>query len=163
VHKVYHERVFSGIWVILTSLLGLTMLGAVVYDRIFGVFGVPLATWTFLGTGIFLLLASVNLAFLSVTVSTCGVTTRFGLVSHTVPPDAIAETYQDKASSVAYGGFGIRFGWVNGKRRLVYSVVNTPRVVVQEGHASDHEFVFSTRNPEAVMRAIRQVSRLSGK
>ncbi len=155
--NIYREKVFSGVFFLL-PLLGLGLLGVSIYLWLNGPFGETPLSWILLGVGTFLLIVSVNFVILSIEVSNRGVTARFGLMSHTVPLNDIAGTYLDKASSIAYGGFGIRFGSVNGKHRLVYSIVNAPRVVIQEHRASNHEFVFSTRNPEAVIKAISQFS-----
>jgi hypothetical protein len=159
-NNVYRERVFSGVLSILPGLIGMGLLGVSIYSWLNWTFGETPAPWILLVVGILLLLAAINFAFLSIVVSYRGVTARFGLFSHTLPIDDIAGTYLDKASSIAYGGFGIRFGWVNGKRRLVYNVINAPRVVIQERRASNHEFVFSTRNAKAVMKAISEVSEI---
>jgi hypothetical protein len=87
-----------------------------------------------------------------------GVLTRFGIISHYLPANNITGAYEDTTSSVAYGGFGIRFGWVNGKRRIVYNVANAPRIVLEQQVQRDHEFVFSTRHLEMVIKVIREFS-----
>jgi hypothetical protein len=63
--------------------------------------------------------------------------------------------YPDEASAVRYGGFGIKAGVYNGKKRLVYNVTGAKRVVLKVKGRKYDEFVFSTRNPEQVMRIIR--------
>jgi len=39
---------------------------------------------------------------------------------------------------------------------LVYNILGSPRVVIEKRQDSHPEFVFSTRNPEGVMKAIRE-------
>ena len=71
----------------------------------------------------------------------------------------IEDCYIDEASAIRYGGWGIRLGRVDGKWRTVYNVIGGPRVVVSLNKGWIREFVFSTKNPEKVMRTIdRHVS-----
>ncbi len=156
VYPIYRERIFSGVLAILTGCFAIVFLGLFIYYQIWGPLGNGPPIWFFLGIGLFFLLITLNFAYLTVTVSSSGVTARFGIASHTVPLNDIARYYEDKASSISYGGFGIRFGWVHGKRRLVYSITNAPRIVIQRQRESNQEFVFSTHNPEGVVQAIKE-------
>jgi hypothetical protein len=158
--EIYQEKIFSGLLSFLPGIFGLASLGFFVYNQFFGTFEDPFEAWILLGIGLLLLFVGINFAFLTIKVSYTGVSARFGILSHSIPLDNIAGCYQDQSSSLSYGGFGIRFGWVKGKRRLVYNITNAPRVVIQEKRDSNHEFVFSTRQPEAVMKAIKDVSRI---
>lgn len=45
--------------------------------------------------------------------------------------------------------------WLAGKSRLVYNLPGVPRVVIALKGPKSREFVFSTGNPEEVMRLIR--------
>ena len=155
---VYQEKLFSGLLTVIPGVLGLAVLGVFVYGQGSDIFSNPTAKWYFLGTGLFVLLAAINFAFLNIRVSYSGTQVRFGLFSHFTPASDIDGSYLDRQSSVSYGGFGIRFASVNGKRRLVYNVTNAPRVVIKHRENPDREFVFSTRNPDAVMQAIGQIS-----
>jgi hypothetical protein len=110
--------------------------------------------WFLPVTGLFLLLVALNFAFLVIKVSPRGVSAGYGVFRHTIPAADIAGYYRDEASSLAYGGFGIRFGWKNGKRRIVYNTVGTAGVVIQQQSQPDREFVFSAKNPEAVMKTL---------
>ena len=157
-NRIYQERVFSGLLAILPGGFGLALLVAFIYGKFFRTFEDQSSVWYFLGTGLVLLLVAINFSLLNITVSDEGVTTRFGIISHRVPLSNIAGSYRDKASSISYGGFGIRWGRVNGKRRLVYDVTDAPRVVIRQKQDYNREFVFSTRNPDAVIKAIRSVA-----
>lgn len=68
--------------------------------------------------------------------------------------DEVEGCYLDEASAIRYGGFGIKGGVFEGKKRLVYNVTGAKRVVLRVKGRKYDEFVFSTRNPEAVMRII---------
>jgi hypothetical protein len=154
---IYEERIFSGLLAILPGCFGIILLGVFIYNRLSGTLKDPSSPWFLLGIGLFLLLIAVNFAFLTIKISTRGVSARFGIFSHDTPRAQVAGSYEDKNSNVSYGGFGIRLGWVNGKRRLVYNVTNAPRIVLQLQPQNNREFVFSSRHPEAVMKAIKEI------
>ncbi len=155
--RVYEERVFSGLLAVLPGSFSIILLGIFIYNQFSEFFEDHLSSWLFLGIGLFLLLVAINFAFLTIGVSASEVSARFGILSHSVPVKNIAGLYEDKTSSASYGGFGIRLGWVNAKRRLVYNIPNAPRIVLQQRSESNREFVFSTRNPEGVMIALKEV------
>ena len=155
----YQERVFSGILITIVGFVGIALLGVFIYSKIVpNVFEETGAEWYFLGIGVFLLLAAANFAFLNIRISLNGVTVSYGLISRNIPINNVAGFYQDETSNIAYGGYGIRVGWVHGKRRLVYNVIGTPRIVIQQRLQPDHEFVFSTRHPDLVMRTLSEVT-----
>jgi hypothetical protein len=156
-NQKYQERVFSGILTALPAAFGLILLGIYFYTRLSGTYIAPTTSWLSLGIGLLLILVAINFAFLVVKISSEGVSVRFGIFHHRIPLDNIAGFYQDKTSSVTYGGFGIRFGWVNGKRRLVYNVASFPRMVIQPKNESNREFVFSTRDPEGLKKALKEI------
>jgi hypothetical protein len=132
-------------------------LGVFIYGRYFSSFQDKSSAWLFFGVAIFLFLIAINFSFLSITVSTQGISARWGVISHRVPINNISGTYQDKASKAAYRGFGIRWGSFEGKRRLVFDATDTPRVVIRQKLDNKSEFVFSTQKPDAVIKAIRSV------
>ncbi len=72
----------------------------------------------------------------------------------------VEDCYQDEASVVRYGGWGVRLGWYEGRRRLVYNVAGGPRVVLLRRNSRFPELVFSTARPHAVIDRIRDHLRL---
>ena len=155
--RVYQERVFSAYIASFPGIFGLALIAFFIWGKYFSNFEDKSSAWLFLGAGIFFLLVAINFSFLNIIVSARGFSARFGVISHSISINNIAGTYQDKASKVHYRGFGIRWGWVNGKRRLVYDATDTPHVVIRQKQNSKREFVFSTQNPDAVIKAIRTV------
>ena len=160
---MYRERVFSGLLAVIPGSVALVLLSLFVYARLSGIFEEPSTPWFFLGTGVFLVLTTINFLYLVVTISRAGVSTRFGVLSHNVPVNDVKGIYKDNASSLSYGGYGVRFGRVNGKLRVVYNVAGAPRVVVQLSRENDREFVFSTKKPDEAMKAIVEVAGIRGK
>jgi hypothetical protein len=84
-----------------------------------------------------------------------GITVGFGVSKGRFRWGEVEGCRLDEASMLRYGGFGIRGGVYDGKKRLVYNVTGAKRVVLKVKGRKYDEFVFSTRNPEAVMRIIR--------
>uniref|UniRef100_A0A7C3EX09 Bacterial Pleckstrin homology domain-containing protein n=1 Tax=Candidatus Methanomethylicus mesodigestus TaxID=1867258 RepID=A0A7C3EX09_9CREN len=101
-------------------------------------------------------MATVMLTFsrLSITITGDGVKVGFGRIIKRFPWDAISGCYQDDASAVRYGGYGIKGGKHKGKTRMVFNVTNAPRVVLVVKGAKFDEFVFSTKRPDEVIRII---------
>ena len=156
-NRVYQERVFSGLWATVPAGFGLAMLVVFIYGRYFSNYEDKSAAWYFLAISVFLFIVAINFGFLRITITGDTVSTRFGVISRSIPVDNIAGSYQDKASKASYRGFGVRWGTVNGKRRTVYDVSDLPRVVIRLKQNNNREFAFSTKNPDAVIKAIRSV------
>lgn len=100
------------------------------------------------------IMAAVMLTFskLSITITGDGVRVGFGRIIKKFPWEAISGCYQDDASAIRYGGYGIKGGKHKGKTRMVFNVTNAPRVVLVVKGAKFDEFVFSTRRPDEVIR-----------
>jgi hypothetical protein len=99
---------------------------------------------------------TINFSRLSIKMTSRSAIVGYGICKRTIPWEDIERCYVDEASSIRYGGWGIRIGRVEGKWRLVYNVIGAPRVVLSLKSGWFREFVFSTKNPEAVMTIIRQ-------
>jgi hypothetical protein len=91
----------------------------------------------------------------SVVMTTSGITVGFGVSKGRFNWGEVEECYPDEASAVRYGGYGIRGGVYNGRKRLVYNVTGAKRVVLKVKGRKYDEFVFSTRNPKQCVRIIR--------
>ncbi|XUW99398.1 MAG: hypothetical protein TUN42_05725 [Dehalogenimonas sp.] len=155
--RIYEEKMFSGLASLLAGAAGLFSLG---------LFASMLATdtienasiiWFLPVTGLFLLAVAINFAFLTIKISPRGISAGYGVFHHNIPAEDISGVYREDASDLAYGGFGIRFGWKNGKRRVVYNVIGKPGVVIQRRSLPDREFVFSSNDPKKVMETLRDV------
>lgn len=91
----------------------------------------------------------------SVVITNSGIAAGFVVSKGRFRWDEVEGCYLDEASAMRYGGFGIKGGTYDGKTRLVYNVTGAKRVVLKVRGRRYNEFVFSTRNPEQVMRLIR--------
>lgn len=152
---MYEERIYSRWNILILSVVILALFGVLVYQLTVGPLGTrPAPSWFFVGMILFFLALGINFATLTVKVTTKGVSAAYGVIKYSVPWSNIAGCRPDDASAVRYGGWGIRFGWAGGKKRLVYNIIGSPRVVVEKKQGSYQEFVFSTMNPNEVMKAI---------
>ena len=154
---LYEERIYSRWNILIMSVVVLALLGALIWQLVAGPLGTrPAPSWFFVGMIVFFLAIGINFATLTIGVTALGVTVGYGIIRHHIPWSNIAGCRLDKASAARYGGWGIRLGWADGKKRLVYNILGGPRVIVEKRQGSYPEFVFSTRNPEGVMKAINE-------
>jgi hypothetical protein len=88
------------------------------------------------------------------------VSVSFGLFSYRIPYRRIVNAFVDEKPGIVYGGWGLRIARARGKSALVYSVLNAPRVVIEQNGSRYGFFIFSTKNPEVVIGLIRKQSGL---
>ena len=154
---LYEEDVYSGWNILITGAVTLLLLAVLVIQLLVGPVGAePASDWFLLVMFLLFLALTVNFARLRIRITPQSITVGYGIIKYSVPWEKVADCYQDGATAAKYGGWGIRLGWVGGKRRLVYNILGGPRVVLSLKTGAFHEFVFSTRNPEGVIQAARQ-------
>jgi hypothetical protein len=153
----YEERIFSGWLTVILGAASAALFGLFLHQRLVGPVGTRSAPdWILLAIALLLLIIAVNFAILTVKITLHGISVSYGIIKHNVPWANVADCYEDEASTAQYGGFGIRLGLVNGRWRLVYNTVGNPRIVLQKRQGRIPEFVFSSRNPQIVIRAVRE-------
>jgi hypothetical protein len=91
---------------------------------------------------------------LTIRISPESIAVGYGRITRQIPWENVESCYLDETSAIYYGGFGIRFARIRGKWRMVYNIIGTPRVVLSLKAGRFREFVFSTKNPEEVLRII---------
>jgi len=104
---------------------------------------------------ILFMLIAINFAWLTIRITDEEVVIAYGVIRHRIRWEDIDDCYVDEASATWYGGYGIRLGWYKGRRRLIYSTIGDPRVVLFIRNSSTPEFVFSTQNPQEVVDRVR--------
>jgi hypothetical protein len=92
---------------------------------------------------------------LTITMTASGITVGFGLSKQRFGWGEVEECYLDDTSAWKYGGYGIKGGIRNGRKRLVYNISGAKGVVLKVKGKKYDEFVFSTRKPDQCMRVIR--------
>ncbi len=100
-----------------------------------------------------------SFAWLTIRITDEAVVVAYGVFRRRVTWEQILDCYPDEASVARYGGWGIRLGWYNGKRRLIYNTAGDPRVVLSTTHSRFPELVFSTARPDDVVDRVREHQR----
>ncbi len=155
--KMYEERILSRWNIVIMSVVVFALMAALIHQLIAGPLGTdPAPNEFFVGMIIFFIALGINFATLTIRVSIDGMTVGYGIIRHHLEWSNIVSCRPDEVSAVRYGGWGIRTACIAGRRRLVYNIIGAPRVVVEKKTGKHHELVFSTRNPEAVMRVINE-------
>jgi hypothetical protein len=104
---------------------------------------------------VFMTFIIMNFSRLVIKATSKSLIVSYGMFRRVIPWEDVADCYEDESPAIAYGGYGIRIGRVNGKSRLVYNVLGGGRVVLGLRKGRFNEFVFSTNDPDAVMDVIK--------
>ena len=155
--NLYEEAIVLWVFTALMGLFTAVFLFLVLYQILVGHAGdnAP-PNWFFLLMALLFLGITATFSKLRIKLTPRSVVVGYGAFKRAIPWENIERCYLDEASSLSYGGFGIRIGWVKGRWRLVYNVIGGPRVVLSLKRGWFDEFVFSTRNPDEVMQIARQ-------
>lgn len=151
---IYEERLFSKWITLLLGVVTAIMLGLTMRQWL-TVLPTARTEWFNPVFFLFFLALTMNFARLTVVITDERATIGYGVIRHHVRWQDIEDCYPDEASVARYGGWGIRLGWYEGKRRLVYNVMGAPRVVLLRRNSSFPELVFSTGNPQEVVEKVR--------
>ncbi len=90
-------------------------------------------------------------------ISTDGILVQFGFFKRFIPASMIENIYLDTVNPFwSYGGWGIRLGKVNHKKRIVFNLPSKPCVVLSIKN-TNKEFVFSTNYPDKTIDAIKSI------
>ena len=156
--NLYEEKIPSKQW--MTGILTVFTAGflfVLVYQILVGPIGTrPASNWFFLLMFLLFLGVTINFSRLSIKITHLSVRVSYGIFRHIIPWENVKDCYLDEASTISYGGWGIRIGRVKGRWILVYNVIGAPRVVLSLKKGKFKEFVFSTEKPEEVMNIIKQ-------
>jgi hypothetical protein len=154
---LYEEKTYSGWNILIMSIVVLALLAVLIRQLASGPVGTdPAPNWFLVGMILLFLAIGINFAALTIRVTVYGISAGYGIICHHIPWGDVVGCRLDEASAARYGGWGIRTGWVNGRKRLVYNIIGAPRVVVEKRQGRFPDFVFSTRNPKGVMKVINE-------
>lgn len=157
INVIYEEKIFAKGFTIILGITTTSMFFSLLYvisvqsypDRLFLII-------FFLIMFLLFLVLTFNFSQLTIIMTSESIAIGFGLFKKTIMWDNIKNCYQDEASAIRYGGFGIRISNYKGKTRLVYNVMKAPRVVLSIKEGNFEEFVFSTKNPEKIIKIVKQ-------
>lgn len=110
--------------------------------------------WILAATFAFGLAILANFSRLTIRVTGSGITVSFGRIRASFDWSKVEGFCPDTSSAIRYGGFGVRAGRHEGRSRLVFSVPGAPRIALKVRGEKYDEFVFSTRQPEELGRAL---------
>jgi hypothetical protein len=155
--RLYKETICAWVFTALFGFLSALFLFMEACQLLKGPLGEnPPPDWLFMLIALLFLGIALNFNKLNVKMTQSSVIVGYGILKRTIPWENIERCYVDEVSNIRYGGWGMRIGLVKGNWRLVYNVIGAPRVVLSLKLGWFGAVVFSTRNPEAVMRIVRQ-------
>ena len=104
----------------------------------------------------------INYRKLKLAITDEAITVAYGAFRDTIPLGTVTAAYRDTASAlIRYGGWGIRFGRVEGRWRKVYNVIGCQNVVVRVTGRRVGELAFASRDPEKVLFLLNRMIRKS--
>jgi hypothetical protein len=146
--RVYEERIFSLLTTVIMTVICSAMLFMFFYQLLVCPVGTrPAPNWFFLVMFLVFLALGLNFARMTVRIDQHGISVGYKIIRHNISWGNVTECYREESSSLRYGGWGIRFGRVEGKWRLVFNIIGGERVVIGQNQGRWDEFVFTTNNP----------------
>ncbi len=153
-NAIYHETLVSYTISILFLLLilifiwiGLSLPG--------GFLSFSLASIVVLIIILILIVVGVNFSIMTIKITPEYMIVAFGLFKKVIVWDSIVNYWMDNTPTLTFGGFGIRFARMNGKRVLAYIVEMKKRIGLElQGHTAPI-FIFSTKNPDKIIKIIK--------
>jgi hypothetical protein len=157
---IYEEKIYSRVITAVIGSVTVIMFLLLIYQVLVAPIGSnPAPNLLLLGLGLLFLVITINFSRMIIRITPEFVSVKYGISRQKVSWENIQKCYLDKSSALAYGGSGIRIAKVEGKKRIVYSVVGGPRVVISLKKGTYDELAFSTRNPDEVIKVIEEWSK----
>ena len=161
--EVYREEVpfhLGKFALVMLALFTILMLFLFIYQLVVGPVGSrPGPSWVYLVMFFFLGVITVlvgNFNKLAIIITSQAIIVGFGRMKKSITWGDIEGCDIDKTSGLGYGGWGIRIARAHGKWRLVYNVTGYYGILLALRTGRFREFVFSTADPEEVMKIIRK-------
>lgn len=156
-NDIYEEKLYSkwmslvlgSVTTIFFILGGYEILAGIEWDE-------PLPVWFWPVMALLFLGLTINFLKLTIKMDHDGLKVGYGLLKSKVSWHEIEDSYLDETSTLWYGGWGVRLGRGGGNWRTVYNVIGGPRVVISLKDGLIREIVFSTKNPERVIKTIER-------
>lgn len=154
-YYIYEEKIFSKLNAVIFAVLVGVLLYVLIYQLLVEPLGTDPAPNEFLFFMILLFaFIGINFSTLRITIDYQNVNVGYGIIKKSIPREEIEKCYLDETKAILYGGWGIRIGRVKGKWRLIYNTVGDPRVVLVLRGGWHKEFVFSTQNPQVIIKLL---------
>lgn len=154
---LYREKLSSKYITSIFLFFASILLFCMIYQVLIGPLGNnPAPNWLLAIIFLFFIFLALNFLILVVKITSEFLIVGYGIFKHKINWKDVENVYRDKASVVKYGGWGIRFGKVEGIWRLVYNIPESDRIVLKLKKGNFREFVFSTKNSENVLKLIKE-------
>lgn len=158
-NTLYEEKIASKWTTILFAFVTVFFMFMMFYQIFVGPLGeYPAPTWVLIVLVIIFLFLTFNFRAMTIELTPEFLSTGFGVVKHRIPWEDIERSWEDESPVWTYGGWGIRFEKSHGKRRLAYTVPQTPRVALSLKRGRFQEFIFSTRKPGELIGLINEMT-----
>jgi len=151
-NNLYEEKIFLRLTTI--TLISFTVVLFLVLIFLISAESYPFLIGTILCAFILFVVTTLNFNTLTIRITPEFVKVAYGIFGRKSVFENIEACSLDNVSNFRYGGFGIRIARVSGSWRIAYNIFKCPRVVLSLKKGRIREVVFSTKNPEEVMRII---------
>ncbi len=156
-NNIYTEKIFSKGMTAMLAFITAVFLFSSYYQLFVEPIGKkPAPDWLFPIMFSLFLGITINFRWLIITITPESVSVGFGIFTKKILYENIDGCNLDDRSNIRYGGLGIRTAKVEGKWVLVYNVIRCPKVVLSLKMGRFKEFVFSTKNPEEIIKIVKQ-------
>ena len=157
IENIYEERIFAKGLTVIFAIATMGFLLILLFQIIVGYTDTrPAANWFFFSMFLLFFGLTVNFSTPNIKITSQYISVGYGIFKNNIPLENIVDCYLDEASTIRYGGWGIRIGSVKGKLKLVYNIIGVLRVMLSLNKGKFKEFVFSTNNPQKVIKIVRQ-------
>lgn len=152
--RIFKEKTFSlGITIIL-GIVAVAITTFAIVNQVAGPLGSkpapPLMLWIFSG---FFILVTINFMFLSVSITSNGITAGYGILRTTISWERIESVEKDAENR--FFGWGIRIGYYRKKRVWVYNTIGGDRVVFMTKDNKPTSIMVSSKNAEELINSAK--------
>ena len=156
-NTLYEEKLFSKWSTIIFTIFTVLFLFLTVYQIFIGPLGGnPAPTWVLGLFFVLFLFLTVNFSIMTLRLTPEFLSASFGVLRYTVSWENVESCTREEAPLWIFG-WGVRFEKSRGKRRLSYTVPQTPQLVFSLKDKNFREFIISTKNPEKVLELARKM------
>lgn len=153
--RIYEETIFSRINAAIFAVITGSLLFILIFQLFVGPLGSkPASNVSLVFMIVLFSVCGIMFSRLAITINSRGVVVGYGIIKQLIPWDNIEDCYLDRTSAVYYGGWGIRLRRAGGKWRIIYNVLEAPRVVLSLKEGWQREIAFSTRQPQKIISIV---------
>jgi hypothetical protein len=161
---IYEEKILSKWMTAIFVSIAFIMLFPLVYQILVKPLGSrPAPTWFYLIMVLLFVMIAFVFGRLTIRMTPASISVGYGPLGQNFNWDNVEGCFLDETSAVQYGGTGLRMARIRGNWRIIYNVIESPRVVLSLREGRFKEVVFSTRHPQEVMKTIKEWAHIEEK